>query len=68
MRTIGLMEDKLSTSSSNIVVIEDAEDIRDVIVYNLQRDGYVVPAAGNGEDGLSLISDQAPVPVSITTR
>ena len=54
------MEDKLSMSSSDIVVIEDAEDIQDVIVYNLQRGGYVVRAAGNGEDGLALISDQAP--------
>lgn len=47
-------------SSSNIVLIEDAEDIQDVIVYNLQRDGYAVRTAGNGEDGLALISDQAP--------
>jgi two-component system phosphate regulon response regulator PhoB len=54
------MGDKVSMSSSNIVVIEDAEDIQDAIVYNLQRDGYAVRAAGNGEDGLALISDQAP--------
>ena len=47
-------------SSSNIVVIEDAEDIQDVIVYNLQRDGYAVRAAGTSEDGLALISNQAP--------
>jgi len=43
-----------------IVVIEDEKDIRDVIVYNLQREGYTVFAAETGEDGLQLINDRGP--------
>jgi len=47
-------------NTTKIVVIEDEKDIRDVIVYNLQREGYTVFASETGEEGLELISVRAP--------
>lgn len=38
-----------------VVVIEDETDIRDVIEYNLTREGFEVSTAGDGETGLELV-------------
>jgi DNA-binding response OmpR family regulator len=35
-----------------ILVIEDEPDIQQLLRHNLERDGYQVTVAGNGEDGL----------------
>ena len=37
---------------SNILVIEDEQSIADVIVYNLQKEGYTVHWERDGRDGL----------------
>jgi len=37
---------------STILVIEDEEDLRDIIIYNLQRDGYQTVGVESGEQGL----------------
>ena len=52
--------DEMRMNTTKIVVIEDEKDIRDVIVYNLQREGYTVFASETGEEGLELISARAP--------
>jgi two-component system, OmpR family, alkaline phosphatase synthesis response regulator PhoP len=56
----GFKRDETMMKATKIVVIEDEKDIRDVIVYNLQREGYTVFAAETGEDGLQLINDRGP--------
>lgn len=43
-----------------IVVIEDEEDIRELIRYNLEKDGYRVLAARSGEEGISLVRSAMP--------
>ena len=43
-----------------IAVIEDEADILDVIEYNLSREGYKVITAGDGNEGLRRIIDEAP--------
>jgi two-component system alkaline phosphatase synthesis response regulator PhoP len=43
-----------------IVVIEDEEDIRELIRYNLEKDGYRVLAARSGEEGISLVRSAIP--------
>ncbi len=43
-----------------IVVIEDEPDIREVIEYNLTREGYRVRSTRDGEDGLRLVREEAP--------
>ena len=45
---------------SKIVVVEDEPDIRDVIAYNLRREGYDVVAATDGEKGLDEIRSHLP--------
>jgi two-component system phosphate regulon response regulator PhoB len=43
-----------------IVVIDDEEDIRELIRYNLSKEGYEVVCAVSGEEGLELIRRRAP--------
>lgn len=45
---------------ASIVVIEDEEDIRDLLRYNLEREGYQVQAAEDGESGLEMIGSPVP--------
>jgi len=46
--------------SQLIVVIEDEEDIRELIRYNLDKEGYRVLAANSGEEGLELVMNSMP--------
>ena len=39
-----------------ILIIEDEEDIRELIRYTLDREGFGVSEAGTGEAGLRLLS------------
>ena len=47
-------------TKTNILVIEDEEDIRELVKYNLQRENFVVLEAESGEDGLKLVERAAP--------
>ena len=48
------------TARRSIVVIEDEDAIRDVLEYNLQREGFDVACAGNGVEGLALVRKTLP--------
>lgn len=43
-----------------IVVIDDEEDIRELICYNLEKEGYRVLTAHSGEEGLSVVKNAIP--------
>lgn len=43
-----------------IVVVEDETDIREVLVYNLEREGYRVASARDGKQGLAMIQEEKP--------
>jgi two-component system phosphate regulon response regulator PhoB len=43
-----------------IVIIEDEEDIRELIRYNLDKEGYRVLLATSGEEGLDLVRNSMP--------
>jgi two-component system alkaline phosphatase synthesis response regulator PhoP len=43
-----------------ILIVDDEEDIRDLLVYNLQKAGYVVEAASNGMECLQKIKTIKP--------
>ncbi|MFQ5700222.1 MAG: response regulator [Acidobacteriota bacterium] len=45
---------------AKIVLIEDETDIREVITYNLEREGYRVLTASDGQAGLHLVKKEAP--------
>jgi phosphate regulon transcriptional regulator PhoB len=43
-----------------ILIVEDNADIVEIVRYNLERDGYTLLAAGDGEDGLKLAISKRP--------
>ena len=43
-----------------IAIIEDEKAISDIIKYNLEKEGYKVYTAYDGEDGLKLIQEENP--------
>ena len=43
-----------------VLVIEDEDDIRNLVVMNLRRAGFEVLSAGNGMDGLALLRSHRP--------
>ena len=43
-----------------ILAIEDEADILEVIVYNLQREGFTVISASDGEEGLRKVKKESP--------
>ena len=53
------LTDKLPTSSQNhnsILIVDDAELIRDLLSINLKKFGYETTTAANGRDALQLIN------------
>jgi DNA-binding response OmpR family regulator len=49
--------------SELVMVIEDEKEIRDLLKYNLEREGFRVAAAGDGEQGLQQIFASRPAAV-----
>jgi two-component system alkaline phosphatase synthesis response regulator PhoP len=49
-----------TTTEHDIVVIEDEDAIRDVVEYNLQREGFAVRTARDGRAGLELVREVLP--------
>jgi DNA-binding response OmpR family regulator len=43
-----------------ILIIEDDEDIRELLVYNLEKNGYAAEAVETGEDGLDRAGGHKP--------
>lgn len=43
-----------------VAIIEDEKAISDIIKYNLEKEGYRVCCAYDGEEGLKLITEEAP--------
>jgi two-component system phosphate regulon response regulator PhoB len=43
-----------------ILVVEDEEDIRELLRYNLEKEGLQVTAAVSGEEGLALVDQTLP--------
>lgn len=44
----------------HILIVEDEEDIRELMRYNLSREGYTVSEAGTGEEGIRLAREKKP--------
>lgn len=45
---------------SNILVIEDEEDIQELVEYNLSKNGFAVSSVNDGETGLKKIAAESP--------
>ena len=46
--------------SELILVVDDEADIRDLLVFNLQRDGYATVEAADGATALELARSRKP--------
>ncbi|MCB2210642.1 response regulator transcription factor [bacterium] len=44
----------------HILIVEDEDDIRGLIKYNLEREGYTVSDVPTGEEGLRICADRQP--------
>jgi two-component system alkaline phosphatase synthesis response regulator PhoP len=47
-------------SGEKVLVVDDEENIRELVKYNLDREGYRVTTVGSGEDALKQASSQVP--------
>lgn len=47
-------------SQTKILVVDDEEDLRDLVRYNLTKEGYYVTCAGSGRECLDLVRNQMP--------
>src|SRR5690242_11162131 len=47
-------------NAKTVLVIEDEKDLSDLIIYNLQRNGYEVFAAADGNAALELAAKHSP--------
>jgi two-component system, OmpR family, alkaline phosphatase synthesis response regulator PhoP len=47
-------------AKERILVVDDEEDIRDLIIYNLENNGYRTECAGTGEQAVEMIRASAP--------
>ena len=45
---------------ATILIIDDEEDIRELLSYNLKKEGYIVVTAENGENGLKVMRQSNP--------
>ena len=45
---------------AKILIIDDEDDIRELLSYNLKKEGFIVESAENGEIGIELISTFKP--------
>lgn len=44
----------------SILIIDDEDDIREILQYNLQKDGFKVYQASNGMGGIKIAQDKVP--------
>ena len=44
----------MSSSKQKILIFDDEKDILDLIAFNLNREGYQVSTAQNGEEAINV--------------
>ncbi len=49
-----------STGPRSVLVIEDEDDIRELVCYNLRKEGFEVTGVGTGEEGLIAVERRQP--------
>ena len=50
----------MSADQPRVLLVEDEAAQREVLVYNLEAEGFYVISADNGEDALMLVDEEAP--------
>jgi CheY-like chemotaxis protein len=49
----------MATASKNVLVIDDDHDIRDLVVFYLNNNGYQAKGASNGEEAIAHLKTEA---------
>ena len=49
-----------SMNPAHILIVDDEEDIRVLLTYNLEKEGFKVSAVSNGKECLDFIEKQKP--------
>ena len=44
----------------SVLIIDDEADIRDILAYNLKKEGFTVYTASNGKDGIEIARTSQP--------
>ena len=44
----------------SVLIIDDEADIRDILAYNLKKEGFTVHTASNGKDGIEIARSRQP--------
>lgn len=55
-----MMNADIIKSNKHILIIEDEEDIREMIAYNLEKESYTVSQAETGEEGFQIMLQKRP--------
>ena len=50
----------MEKSKYNILIVDDEKDVREILNYNISREGYNVFTAENGEEALEIIKSEKP--------
>jgi len=50
----------MSQENTKILIVDDEEDIREFVKYNLKKEGYIVETAPNGKDAIEIINSFQP--------
>lgn len=58
--TIWVEEKMIQTENITLLIVEDEQDIRELLVYNLEREGYTTLQAADGREGLELARTRKP--------
>ncbi|MBN8707474.1 MAG: response regulator transcription factor [Bacteroidetes bacterium] len=48
----------MKTGEKTILIVDDEQDIRDLLVYNMKKEGFNTIAARNGKEGLVLLESE----------
>lgn len=43
-----------------ILIVDDEDDIREILAYNLKKEGYAVLVASNGQEGIKICKEEKP--------
>ena len=54
------MTQTITQMASRILIVDDEEDIREILQFNLRKEGYVVEVAKSGKEALKIADEFLP--------
>ena len=60
-------ENKIEEAKKTILIVDDEKPIVDILIYNLQKEGYQTIEAYDGETAIQMAFEQKPDLISFKT-